>query len=151
MKLFTRMQNESSQRNMTVSIFLKRITQDVFVVSLLTYLSFYLIESLIPNFISSQFSLNILLAVSVVSGIAVVLLGPDEPSAAHKRMRFRFGFVTFIIVLGFAGGAIVWFRTISLGVLSVPLGVLSGIVIMLLSFALMIDDKDANNHKSQDV
>lgn len=55
-----------------------RVLREVFVVSLTTYLIFYLIEDVIPGFISFHLNIGVLLGIVFASGALLVLTMPHH-------------------------------------------------------------------------
>ncbi len=115
---------------------------EVFTAALVTYLVFYLIDSLADSFISMQFNMDILLWTVIVSGAASVLLGPrgNVGPASGERPRITFGSVVLIVALGIVSSLVVFIKTHSLGRFSYAVALMSGLTVVLLSLIMLLDD-----------
>ncbi|MFH0829326.1 MAG: hypothetical protein V1907_04080 [Candidatus Kerfeldbacteria bacterium] len=121
--------------------------QEFFVASLVTYLVFFLIDSLIGSFVSQQFDMNILLWVVIVSGTLSVFLNPHPaPSVPDEgKRKLTVPMILFIGTLGIITVGIVFLKTRSLGRLGYLVAGISGILVILLSFVLLFEDEGNNN------
>ncbi|MDD5342137.1 MAG: hypothetical protein PHI73_02275 [Patescibacteria group bacterium] len=57
--------------------FLKKLTEQIFISSLVTYLGLLLLDKIFENFVSNYFDLSILLVVTLISGLLTSLLRDD--------------------------------------------------------------------------
>lgn len=124
------------------------IVREVFVVSLVTYFLFLVIESLLPGFVTRYFSLSILLFLAVVSYLVIMLFFWKEPGKLRRAFP-AFSqtqlVVTWVlaILFGFAGGGIVFLQTRTLGIFSVLLAGITGLIIFFFVSPLLRDSDDA--------
>lgn len=120
----------------------------VFQVFLLSYLGFYLLESLVPGLVRYSFDPNILLWPVVVSGIlSSVWPALTADQAARSTMTWRDSL--FIIVLSVASIGVVWLKVKMLGTLALPVAILSGLIVAGLSFLVYYDrdETDPAHHE----
>lgn len=117
--------------------------RELFAAAIVTYLVFYLIDSLAGSFISMQFNMDIVLWIAIVCGVASVLVGPrgSDATTPHERTRVTFGTITLIVALGIVSALIVFIKTRSLGRIGYAISLMSGLIVMLLSFIMLFDDE----------
>lgn len=124
----------------------KEFIVEIFKISLLSYLLFYLIEDFFPGFVSSFFSMNILLGIVVGSGVFTVV--SQEPASAKatagegrvERNKIRVRDIVFIVILSIIAGGLIYLKTKDLGKLGLVISIISGIIILLMSILLLIED-----------
>lgn len=118
--------------------------QEVFAASLVTYLVFFLIDSLVDSFVSKQFNTNILLWIVIASGAALVLMNPrvDAPPNVARPKQMTAKTVAMIAVFGVVAAGIVVLKTKSFGRLSYVIAGISGALVFLLSLVLLFGDDD---------
>lgn len=140
------LQPDSREFRLRISGLLVRVVQEAFAASLLTYLVFYMIDSFIDSFVSKQFNMNILLWIVMVSGVLLVLLGPRPEGAPKERVRtLTIWTIVIIAALGVITAGIVYIKARSLGNVSYAVSVLSGILVMVLSFVLLFEDEEKHH------
>lgn len=124
----------------------QEIVKEVFQISLISYLVFYLIEDFKPGFITNYFNLNIILILTIISGIITVLFegkessfetGHEEKVPEEKKIK-KIDYL-FIVVLGVVAAIIIFFKIKSLGWLAPIISIISGIIIILISILLLWD------------
>lgn len=122
----------------------KEVVREVFQVSLIAYLVFYLIEDFKVGFITNYFNLNILLILTIISGIITVLLEEKETSFGEgyeekvpEEEKIKKRDYIFIIILGIIAAIIIFFRIKSLGWLAPVISIISGIIIIMISILLL--------------
>lgn len=124
----------------------KELIVEIFKISLLSYLLFYLIEDFFPGFVSSFFSMNILLGIVMGSGVFTVV--SQEPASAKatagegrvERNEIRARDIVFIVILSIIAGGLIYLKTKDLGKLGLVISIISGIIILLMSILLLIED-----------
>lgn len=121
-----------------------QIVSLVFEISLISYLFFYLVETLSVSFISRFYSLNYHLIFVIIFGVLTVIITFDkkEEKIVRPETKVRVKDYILIFILAFASSGIIWFKTKELGRLSLAIGALSGLIILFLSFLLMKDKDD---------
>ncbi len=121
----------------------KELITEIFKISLLSYLLFYLIEDFFPGFVSSFFSMNILLGIVVGSGVfTVVIEKPASESDGEVKIKDRIKArdIVFIVILSIIAGGLIYLKTKDLGKLGLAISIISGIIILLMSILLLIED-----------
>ena len=117
----------------TTASFVNHLFQTV----LITYLMLLLLEQLFPGFVSVYLNLNYLLALVILIGIIDVFSEHEIKEAkATKKDYF------FIIALGILGSLIIFYKTKSLGFISYMISIIAGVLIILLSFLVLSEDKE---------
>lgn len=132
------------------------IVNELFQVSLVTYLILLLVETLDKGFVSNAFNLNYLLAIVLVSGIIKVLpisqksnlnqwemidlgimrlLDQIRPSSISENQFY------FIILVGLSGALLVYFKTQQLGKISFLIAGVTCLIIFLLSYLIFTDSE----------
>lgn len=103
----------------------KKLIGEIFFVSLITYFILYFLETLAKGFVTNFFNLNILVWLSLSSGVvSVIFHSPEEKEEPQKGKKIVFG----IIGLSLATAAIIWYKSRSLGAFSYALAVLSFLI-----------------------
>lgn len=118
----------------------KKIVNEIFTMALITYLLFYLIEDFNNGFIINYFNLNILLIITIISGILMVLTVPEAEERKPEPIKTR-NYI-FIVVLGIMATALIYFGIKEIGKLALIIAPISGLIIILISILLFTDDND---------
>ncbi|TAN57099.1 hypothetical protein EPN15_05550 [Patescibacteria group bacterium] len=121
----------------------RELIAEVFKISLLSYLLFYLIEDFFPGFVSGFFSMNILLGIVVGSGVFTVVSQKEENQEGEKKEaknKIRALDIVFIVILSVIAGGLIYFKTKDLGKLGLAISIISGIIILLMSILLLMED-----------
>jgi magnesium-transporting ATPase (P-type) len=121
----------------------KQIIIIAFESALLSYLFFYLIDILSPEFISRFYSMNYHLVFVLILGILTIFLSPsnkDEPPPKKSPVGIKE--ITLIIALVLLSIFIVWFKVRELGWMSYLISGLSGAIILVISILIMSGDID---------
>lgn len=111
-----------------------------FQVSLVSFLGFYLVESLRAGFIANFFNINMFLWVAIITGVLstvwpmVVLEAKVEKKPSWKDYMW-------MVLLALGTVAVVWYKTSSIGWLVNVIAPLSGLIVLGLSL-LVYFDKD---------
>jgi peptidoglycan/LPS O-acetylase OafA/YrhL len=116
------------------------LAKDVFGVSLVSYLVFFLIDQIKQGFVSDFFNLNYILGVAVVSGIISAFSKEKEKEVKPLTIRDYI----FIIVLAIIGAAIIFYKTQGLGWLSWLVSAVAGVLIVIVSILLLSKDEKEN-------
>ena len=125
----------------------KELIADIFKISLLSYLVFYLIEDFFPGFVSGFFSMNILLGIVVGSGVFTVISQKPvsaKASAGEGRIEgneIKGRDIVFIVILSIIAGGLIYIKTKDLGKLGLAVSIISGIIILLMSILLLTEEE----------
>jgi len=111
-----------------------------FQVSLVSFLSFYLLESLRAGIITHYFNINIFLWAAIVTGVLSTLWPMVVPQAKEEKKPSWKDYV-WMVLLALATVALVWYKTSSIGWLVAVIAPLSGLIVLGLSL-LVYFDKD---------
>lgn len=120
----------------------KELISFVFEVSLVSYLLFYLIESLAPQFITQFFNLNILLGATMLSGVLAAIFPLPKKVGDEKLRKITVKDFIFIAILSLIASALIWYQTKSIGQIALVIAILSGIVVFFMSLIVMFGDQD---------
>lgn len=126
----------------------KEIISEIFKVSLISYLIFYLIESFKAGFIADYFNLNILLIITILSGVFMVLFKKEEESKKEVQKIRKRDYI-FIIILGVVATGLIYYKIKEIGWLSYVISPISGIIIILISI-LLLNEQQENDQGSED-
>lgn len=126
----------------------KEIISEIFKVSLISYLIFYLIESFKAGFIADYFNLNILLIITILSGVFTVLFKKEEESKKEVQKIRKRDYI-FIIILGVVATGLIYYKIKEIGWLSYVISPISGIIIILISI-LLLNEQQENDQGSED-
>lgn len=119
----------------------REIITEIFRISLLFYLLFYLIDDYSPGFTSHFFNNNILLWISIISGIVTVILQPNTPMQKEEYSeKISLKGYLFIASVAACAGLVIYFRTKEIGKLAYGIASVSTIIIFLLSILLWKDN-----------
>lgn len=136
-----RVLDEMSPENLDWS----KISRDVFVSCLFTYLLFLLLEELRIGLISYFFSLNVLATITAISGVIAFLTNhrnEKKPETVTKSDYY------LVFTLGVVGAAVVFYQTKALGILSYLLALLSLILIPIFCTLLLEQDYSSDENKT---
>jgi len=127
-----------SQKIENYQNFLSDIITEFFKVSLLSYLFFYLLENFVVGFVVNFFNLNILLYLTIISGVVTVWIKDDKKveEAAAEKQKFRIREIIFIILLGIISSLLIYYKIKEIGWVALVIAPLSGIIVILLSFLI---------------
>lgn len=117
------------------------LAMELFTVALVTYAVGYVLEQVLPGFVSAVLDLNIVLGVTIVSGVLIVAF--RERSETKKKSSVRSRKITgiWVALISLAGAFVVWIKTTSLGSMSLPLAILAGLALFFISLVLL-DTRD---------
>ena len=122
----------------------KELIAEIFKISLLSYLVFYLIEDFFPGFVSGFFSMNILLGIVVGSGVFTVISQKEESKEGEGKEvknKIRARDIVFIVILSIIAGGLIYLKTKDLGKLGLAISIISGIIILLMSILLLTEEQ----------
>jgi len=125
---------------------IQEIIKEIFKISLVSYLLFYLIENFKVGFISDYCNLNILLIITIVSGILTVA-GKEEVEE-NKREKIKVKDYMFILILGLVAAGLIFYNIKEIGKLAYLISIVSGIIIILISILLI---NSSINNKENDL
>lgn len=115
------------------------LVNHLFQTILVTYLILLLLEQIWTGFVSLYLNLNYLLVIVIIIGILDVF--SEHPIIEKKKPKW-YDYL-FIIVLGILGFAIIKFKTTELDLwLSYTISAIAGILIILLSYLVLIDEDE---------
>lgn len=123
----------------------KELIVEIFKISLLSYLLFYLLEDFFQGFVSGFFSMNILLGIVVGSGVFTVVVQKEEKKEddiKEVKNKIRVRDIIFIVILSIIAGGLIYLKTKDLGKLGLVISIISGIIILLMSILLLIEDDE---------
>jgi cytochrome c biogenesis factor len=113
------------------------LVNHLFQTLLVTYLVLLLIEQLWKGLVSVYFNLNYLLIIVILLGVVDVFSEvPEKPKRRAKKIDYL-----FVVVLGILGFVIIKIKTADLKWLSWVISLIAGVLIILLSFLVLEDDK----------
>src|SRR3989338_9937434 len=122
----------------------KELIAEIFKISLLSYLVFYLIEDFFPGFVSGFCSMNILLGIVAGSGVFTVISQKEESKESEgkeAKNKIRARDIIFIVILSIIAGGLIYLKTKSLGGLGLAISIISGIIILLMSILLLTEEE----------
>ncbi|HLD62117.1 MAG TPA: hypothetical protein VI998_04060 [Patescibacteria group bacterium] len=122
----------------------KELVSEIFKISLLSYLVFYLIEDFFPGFVSGFFNMNILLGIVVGSGVFTVISQKEESKEGEGKEvknKIRARDIVFIVILSIIAGGLIYLKTKDLGKLGLAISIISGIIILLMSILLLTEEE----------
>lgn len=124
-----------------MKIKLHLIFEELFQVSLITYLILLFAETIKEGFVSYFFNVHLLLGVVVVSGIGLILT-LHERTMRRNSENMSLNDWQYLIILSIAGGLFVYFKTEILGTIAYIITLFTMIVIFLLSYLIMTETKN---------
>ena len=122
----------------------KELIAEIFKISLLSYLIFYLIEDFFPGFVTNFFSMNILLGIVAGSGVFTVISQKEESKEGEgkeAKNKIRARDIVFIVILSIIAGGLICIKTKDLGKLGLVISIISGIIILLMSILLLTEEE----------
>ena len=130
----------------------KELVSEIFKISLLSYLLFYLIEDFFPGFVSSFFSMNILLGIVAGSGVFTVVSQKEESKEGEGKEvknKIRARDIVFIVILSIIAGGLIYLKTKDLGKLGLAISTISGIIILLMSILLLTEEEPVDSAQDE--
>jgi len=116
-----------------------------FEVALISYLFFYLMETISASLVSRFYSLNYHLVLVIILGILNVTLPTTKVGLPEKKVKVKIKDYVFIFLLAAVAGLIIWYKTKELGRLSYAVATLSGIIIVFISVMVLIEKDELDN------
>jgi hypothetical protein len=139
------------------------IVNELFQSSLITYLLLLLWDIIDKGAISNVINLNLLLAIVIISGIIKILpISQKKNLDQWEIIDQNFWSLTlkvlkpktisenefyFIVIIGFSGGMLVYYKTASLGLIAIAIGVITTIIIFLLSYLIYTENENEEDVK----
>jgi hypothetical protein len=111
-----------------------------FRVSLVSFLGFYLVESLRAGFIANFFNINVFLWASIITGVLSTVWPVVVPEAKTEKKPSWKDYM-WMVLLALGTVALVWYKTSSIGWLVKVIAPLSGLIVLGLCL-LVYFDKD---------
>ncbi len=125
--------------NVDILGFARTILNEIFKISLLTYLLFYVIENLYPGFISDYFNTNILLAITALSGTASALWSENLTGQRKLALWKDLGIVFLVTTLA---TGITFYNLQMSGWLRYVISGLVGATIVLISLFILFEEDE---------
>ncbi|MBI3486025.1 hypothetical protein HY025_03700 [Candidatus Daviesbacteria bacterium] len=133
------------------------IFAELFQVSLVTYLILLVLETLQTGFVSNFFNMDVLFFIVLVSGIVMVLPTSEKKELSQwelvdKRLGELLATINlkkvfaekdfyFSLLISLGGGVLIYFKTQELGSISIIISLVTAVIIALLSYLILIDNK----------
>src|SRR3990167_10960737 len=126
-----------SQKFENFNYLLTEVISEIFKVSLIAYLSFYLIDSFANGFVTNFFNLNILLYTAIITGVLTAWIRDDNDDkkiskVGHEKQKPGIKENIFIIFLGIAAGLLIYYKIKDIGWIAFVISPLAGIIIILI-------------------
>ncbi len=118
----------------------KEIICEIFKVALVSFLLLYLADSISVGYVSDYFNINILLVITIISGIITVAFKEEPVKDAAMPMK-KWDYI-FILLLGIASTSIIYCRISEIGKLAYLISAVSGVIIILISILLISSSTD---------
>lgn len=125
---------------------------DIFRVSLISYLFFYLIESIKAGFVSDYFQLNTLLITAIGSGAITVLIKENQHDreSQYQVSGLHIRQYLFLLAVGIVSALFIYYKTKQLGQFAYIISAISGLIIIVLSILLWRDGADIQENDQHD-
>lgn len=121
------------------------LISEIFKISLVSYLVFYLIEDFFPKFVSDFFNMNIVLGLVVASGVLTIIFNKriNQTEEVFKSLATKNKLTDYltIIVLSFLAAGLIYYKTKEMGKMGLIVSMISGIIILLMSILLLNEDE----------
>lgn len=130
--------------------FLAELAGEIFQVSLIAYLVFYLIEDLKAGFITDYFNLNILLILTILSGVLTVLFKKEGAEKKEEVVKIRKKDYIFVVILGIVTTGLIYYRIRETGWLAPVISIISGVIIILMSILLLWDKGEEEEDREKE-
>ncbi len=116
-------------------VYLFGVTAELFQISILSYLIFYLIETFLTGFVSDRLKLNVVLWVVLASGALTVVLQDRVPVPLEERRNqaSRRRDWLFVAGTGLAAAGLLYLKLKDLGWLGLAVAFISGAIVVLVS------------------
>jgi prepilin signal peptidase PulO-like enzyme (type II secretory pathway) len=126
-------------------LFTTEIISTIFRVALVSYLFFYLVESLKTGFVSDYISLNLMLVITLVSGALAALSkdGKDDQEEREKTEMPDLKQYIYIIFLGILVSVVVYERIKQVGWLSYVVSGVSSVIMVVISILFWRRDNNS--------
>ena len=79
--------------------YIAKISPTIFIVSSVTFIVYFALENFKVGLISNYFDLNLLLAVTLISGLITIFYNENKANISHKNKPYLFS-LFFAIILG---------------------------------------------------
>lgn len=119
----------------------REILSFAFQVSLVSFLGFYLVESLRAGFIANFFSINIFLWAAIITGVLSTVWPMVVPEAKVERKPTWKDYM-WMVLLALGTVALVWYKVSSIGWLVKVIAPLSGLIVLGLSLLVYFDKEE---------
>lgn len=125
----------------------KAVSKEIFKVSLVSFLLFYLINDFFPGFVSDYFNLTILIYITIITGTLSIWLGVEKTESNEQAKHVSKKEYIFISILSMVSIILIFYRIHSIGKLSYFISILSGIIIFLLSLLIKEDNNEPQDEQ----
>ena len=116
------------------------IGEELFQVSLITYLIFLIIETIQEGFVTNFFNINILLILILIGGITKITLSSKKNAVTTIKIEEKKIDLVYIITFGLVGGALVYYKTSELGTISIAISIITSLIVCLLLYILSSEE-----------
>jgi len=116
------------------------MNRDIYQNTLMTYLVLLLLDTVWERSVSYYLNLNSLLIVVIVSGI-VTGLSQEKSREEGESVNTTKRLIASIVILGATGSLLIYQKISFIGTVSVPISVISGLLLILLSFLTLRERK----------
>lgn len=115
------------------------VSKIVFEISLVVYLALFLIDEIASGFVSNFFNTNYILVICIVFGALTALNQKHEPLPKPEALKKS----DYILItgLGILAVILVFVKIKTIGWIAWPISILSGILIFLISYLFLNEDK----------
>ena len=130
--------------------FIGGVIYDLFIVSLVLFISLELLESIWARSVSCFFNTRYLLLVVLLAGAITLLAGAPAPAREPRRGRWEGDELVArlsVYAIGVMGMILAIYATDTMGYVHYPVAVAVGSLIILVSFSMLADRELALSHK----
>jgi uncharacterized membrane protein len=120
----------------------REILSFAFQVALVTYLGFYLMESLKPGFVTFFYNLDTFLWIAIITGLLSSIWPAIVKDAKKEQSKPTWKDFVWMGLLAIGTVAVVWYKTSSVGWLVKVIAPLSGLIVLGLSLLVYYDRDD---------
>ena len=134
--------NQTEENRITAKKLSELLVKWSFQYSLVSYLFFYLVETLTPGFITRSYNLNYHLAfVIIIALVNFVVFSEEKDKDEETDEGTKIRDYIFSIVLGIAASLVIYYRLSELGPVSYLISIFSGLLLILTSILLLRKEK----------
>ena len=134
--------NQNTEKRISAKKLSELLVAWGFQYALISYLFFYLVETISSGFITRSYNLNYHVGFVVIISIIYLLVfskEKDEDEETSEKIKIRD--YIFIIVLSFIAAIVIYYRLKDIGQVSYLISVFSGLLLILTSILLLRKEK----------